>query len=129
MGGSRKFCLGVGCPENSILVFHRGQCGPGLLFKAFGPKGSYFFSRLSITVILRKHRTTCVILQVGCKPAVPHIRNTHMRCLANDLNSVAQSFAYLLNMQADRRSHPAYFSWRIVSSPDDSRRPSCQLLV
>ena len=31
---------GVGSPENSILVFHRGQCGPGLLFKAFGPKGS-----------------------------------------------------------------------------------------
>ena len=32
-----------------------------------------------------------------------------MRCLANNLNSVAQSVAYLLNMQADRRSHQAYF--------------------
>ena len=62
-------------------------------------------------------------MQVGCKPSVPHPRDTHMQCLANNLNSVAQSVAYLINMQADRRSHPAYFSWRVVSSPDDSRRP------
>ena len=32
-----------------------------------------------------------------------------MRCLANNLDSVALSVAYLLNMQADKRSHPAYF--------------------
>ena len=32
-----------------------------------------------------------------------------MRCLANNLNSVARSVAYLLNIQADRRSHRAYF--------------------
>ena len=60
----------VGCPENSILVFHRGQCGPGLLFIAFGPKGSYFFSRLSITVFL-----TCDLpggMQTRCPPPSGH---------------------------------------------------------
>ena len=55
-----------------------------------------------------------VIFQVGCKPAVPHPRDTHMLCLAKSLNSVAQSVAYLLNMQADRSAQPAYFSWRVV---------------
>ena len=66
---------GVGSPENSILVFHRGQCGPGLLFKAFGPKGSYFFSRLSITVFLRKHITPCDLpggMQTRCPPPSGH---------------------------------------------------------
>ena len=118
---------GGGCPENFILVFHRGQYGPDLPFEAIGPKGSYFFSRLSITVFLRKHITTSDLL-CGMQTLCPHPRDTRMRCLANNMNmnSVARSVAYLLNMQADRRSHPAYFSWRNVSSPDDSRRPSCQ---
>ena len=48
-----------------------------------------------------------MIFQVGCKPSVPHPPDTHMRCLANNLNSVARSVAYLLIIQADRRSHPA----------------------
>ena len=127
-GRIQKILSGGGCPENFILVFHRGHCGPRLPFEAIGPKGSYFFSRLSIIVFLRKHITTCD-LPGGMQTRCPHPQGTHVRCLANNLNSVARSVAYLLNMQADRRSHPAYFSWRIVSSPDDSRRPSCQLLV
>ena len=39
----------------------------------------------------------------------PHPRDTRMRCLVNNMNSVARPVAYLLDMQADRRSHPAYF--------------------
>ena len=97
---------GGGCPEYFILVFFRWQCGPGLPFEAIGPKGSYFFSRLSITIFLRKHMTTCD-LPGGMQTLYSHPRDTHMRCLANNLNSVARSVAYLLNMQADRRSHPA----------------------
>ena len=27
---------GVGCPENFMLFFHRGQCGPGLPLEARG---------------------------------------------------------------------------------------------
>ena len=96
-----------------FFIFYRGQCGPDLPFEAIGPTGSYFFLRLSITVFLRKHITN-FDLPAG------------VRCLANNLDSVARSVAYLLNMQADKRSHPAYFSRRIVSSPDVSRRPSCQ---
>ena len=35
MGGSRKFCV-----LKSLFYFlHRGQCRPGLPFKAIGPKG------------------------------------------------------------------------------------------
>ena len=131
MGGSRKFCRGgggVAVLKTLFQFFHIGQCGPGLPFEAIGPKGSYFFSRLSITVFLRKYITTCD-LPGGMQTLCPHPRDRHMRCLANNLNSVARSVAYLLNMRADMRSHLAYFSWRIVSSPDDSRRPSCQLLV
>ena len=45
--------------ENFFLVFHTGQCEPSLPFEAIGPKGSYFFSGLSITVFIRKHITTC----------------------------------------------------------------------
>ena len=127
-GGIQKILSGgLGVLKTLFEFFHRGQCGPGLLFEVFGPKGPYFFSRLSIIVFLRKHITTCDLpggMQTRCPPL-----DTHMRCLANNLNSVARSVAYLLNMRADRRSHPAYFSWRVVSSPDDSRRPSCQLLV
>ena len=109
-----------------FFLFHRGQCGPDLPFEAIGPTGSYFFPRLSIAVFLRKHITT-FYLPAGVQPSVPHPWDTrHMRCLANNLDSVARSVAYLLNMQADKRSHPAYFSRRIVSSPDVSRRPSCQ---
>ena len=128
MGGSRKFCLGVGCPENFILVFSQRAVRTWPPFRSIGPKGSYFFLRLSITVILRKNITPCD-LSGGMQTLCPHHRDTHMRCLANNLNSVARSVAYLLNMQTDRRSHPVYFSWIIVSSPDDSRRPSCKLLV
>ena len=128
MGGSRKFCLGVGCPENFILVFSQRAVRTWPPFEAIGPNGSYFFSGLSITVCQRKHITTCDP-PGGMQTLCPHPRDTHMRCLANNLNSLARSVAYLLNMQADRSSHPAYFSWRIVSSPDDSRRSSCQLLV
>ena len=52
-GGGGGGGVGVGCPETDfILVFHRGQCEPGLPFEAIGPKGSYFFSGLSITVFL-----------------------------------------------------------------------------
>ena len=126
MGGSRKFCLGGWVSWKLYFSFFtEGSADLASFSKKLDPL-SYFFSRLSITVFLRKQ---LVILQVGCKPAVPYPRDTHKRCLANNLNSIAQSVAYLLNMQADRRSHPAYFSWNIVSSPDDSRRPSCQLLV
>ena len=128
MGGSRKFCLGVGYPKNFVLVFSQRAVRTWPPFRSNEPKGSYFFSRLSITIFLRKHITTCY-LPGGMQTICPHPRDTHMRCLANNLNSVARSVAYLLDMQADRRSHPAYFSWRIVSSLDDSRRPSCQLLV
>ena len=76
MGGSRKFCLGGWVSWKLYFsFFHRGQCGPGLLFKAFGPKGSYFFSRLSITVFLRKHITTCDLpggMQTRCPPPPGH---------------------------------------------------------
>ena len=64
----------VGCPE-SFKFFHRGQFGPGLSFEAIGPKGSYFFSRLSITVFLRKHITTCDLpggIQTLCPPPSGH---------------------------------------------------------
>ena len=47
------------CHENFNLVFHRGQCQPGLPFEAIGPKGPYLFSGLSITVFLRKPITAC----------------------------------------------------------------------
>ena len=78
-GGSRKFCLGVGCPEIFILVFflfHRGQCGPDLPFEAIGPTGSYFFPRLSITVFLKKHKTTFDLpagVQTLCPPPLGHV--------------------------------------------------------
>ena len=109
--------------------FAEGSVDLASLSKQLDPRGPTSSGGCcSITVFLRKHITTCD-LPGGMQTLCPHPRDTHMRCLANNLNSVARSVAYLLNMQADRRSHPAYFSWRIVSSPDDSRRPSCQLLV
>ena len=36
---------GVECPENFILVFHRGQCGPGLPFEAIGTQRGPSLSR------------------------------------------------------------------------------------
>ena len=75
MHGRIQKILSGGCPENFILVFHKGQCGPGLPFEAIGPKGSYFFSRLSITVFLRKHITTCDLpggMQTHCSPPSGH---------------------------------------------------------
>ena len=45
---------GLGVLKTLFCFFHRGQCGPGLLFKAFGPKGSYFFSLVSIFVFFIK---------------------------------------------------------------------------
>ena len=62
---------GVACPENFISFFHRGQCGPGLPFEARGPTSS----RLSITVFLRKHITTCDLpgrMQTLCPPPSGH---------------------------------------------------------
>ena len=48
MGGSKKICMGLGVLKTLFKFFHRGQPGSGLPFEAIGPKGSYFFSRLSI---------------------------------------------------------------------------------
>ena len=66
---------GLGVLKTLFSFFHRGQCGPGLLFEAFGPKGSCFFSRLSITVFLRKHITICDLpggMQTRCPPPSGH---------------------------------------------------------
>ena len=41
---------GVGCLENFILVFHRGQSGPGLPFKTIGPISS---RGASVTAFIR----------------------------------------------------------------------------
>ena len=66
---------GLGVLKTLFKFFHRRQSGPGLLFEAIGPKGSYFFSRLSITVFLRKHITTCDLpggMQTLCPPPSVH---------------------------------------------------------
>ena len=66
---------GLGVLKTLFKFFHRGQSGPGLPFEAIGPKGSYFFSRLSITVFLRKHITTCDLpggMQTLCPPPSGH---------------------------------------------------------
>ena len=77
MGESRIFCLGCGCLENLFLVFHTAQCGPGLPFEAIGPKRSYFFSGLSITVFLRKHITTCDFPGGSANPLPPPSGQAH----------------------------------------------------
>ena len=115
MGGSRKFCRGWGCPENSILVFSQRAVRTWPPIQSIWTQGVVLLLEVVNNSISKETYNNNVIFQVGCKPAVPHPRDTHMWCLANNLNSVAQSVAYLLNMQADRRSHPAYFSWKIVS--------------
>ena len=127
MGGSRKFCHGVACPKNFILVFFtEGSADLASLSKQLDPRVLHLLEVVNNSISKETDITSCD-LQGGMQTRCP--TPTYMRCLANNLNSVARSVAYLLNMQADRRSHPTYFSWRNVSSPDDSRRPSCQLLV
>ena len=94
----------------------------------WNPKGSYFISRLSITVFLRKHKTTCG-LPGGMQTLCPRPSGHAYAMLSKQSELCSSVSSSLLNIHADRRSHPAYFWWRTVSSPDDSRRPSCQLLV
>ena len=81
MGGSRKFCRGggggggVGCPENSILVFFSESSADLASFsKQLDPKGPTS-SRLSIIVFLRKHTTTCDLpggMQTRCPQPSGH---------------------------------------------------------
>ena len=120
---------GGGCPENFILVFSQRAVRTWPPFRSNWTQGVLLLLEVVNNSISKETYNNLWSTRWDANPLSPNPRDTHMRCLANNLNSVARSVAYLLNIQADRRSHPAYFSWRIISSSGDSRRPSCQLLV
>ena len=129
MGGSRKFCLGEGMGVlKTLFFFTEGSADLAYLSKQLDPKRVLLHLEVVNNSISKKHKTTCGLpggMRTLCPPPSGHA----YAMLSKQSELCSSVSSSLLNIQADRRSHPAYFSWRIVSSPDDLRRPSCQLLV